>query len=56
MFGEAFDASGFSIGKGPAGETVLGMQMAEGGKICFLLHSELIDELVTALGRTRVKH
>ena len=56
MFGEAFDASGVSIGKGPAGETVMGMEMSEGGKMCFLLHPELIDELIAALGRTRVKH
>jgi hypothetical protein len=56
VFGEAFDASGCSIGKGPAGKTVTGMKMAEGGKICFLLDPELIDQLIAALGRTRVKH
>ncbi len=44
MFGEAFDASGFSIGRGPAAETVMGMEMAEGGKISFLLDPELLGE------------
>jgi len=38
MFGEAFDASGFSNGRGPAGETAMGMEMSEGGKMYFLLH------------------
>src|SRR5579872_1584696 len=52
----ACEASGFSVGRGPAAETVLGMEMAEGGKICFLLHPELIDELLAALGQTRVRH
>jgi hypothetical protein len=56
MFGEAFDASGFPIGKGPAGETVMGMEMSEGGKMCFLLHPELIDELIAMLGRDETKH
>lgn len=32
----------------------MGMEMSEGGKTCFLLHPELIDELIVALGRTRV--
>src|SRR5690349_18246320 len=50
----AFEASGFSVGRGPAGETVLGMEMAEGGRICFLLAPELIDQLVAAVARTRV--
>ena len=52
----AFEAIGFSIGQGPEGQTVLGMSMNEGAKINFLLDPELIDELLTALGRTRVKH
>jgi hypothetical protein len=52
----AFQASGFSIGKGLAGETLMRMEMREGGRMCFLLHSEMIDELIAALGRTRVKH
>ncbi len=56
MFGEAFDASGFSIGRGPAAETVMGMEMAEGGKISFLLDPELLGELRAALERAGKKH
>ena len=36
--------------RGAAGEIVMGMEMAEGGKICLLLHGELIDELRGPLG------
>ena len=52
----AFEASGFSIGRGPEGQTVLGLGMKEGGAINYVLESEMIDELIAALGRMRVKH
>ena len=52
----AFEAIGFAIGRGPEGQTVLSMSMNEGAKMNSLLDPQLIDELVTALGRTRVKH
>ena len=34
MFRETFEASEFSVGRGSAGESVLGTEMREGGKIC----------------------
>lgn len=52
----AFEASGFSVGRGPRGEIVMGIEMQEGGKICFLLHPELIEQLVPALAKTKVTH
>ncbi len=52
----AFFASGFSPGRGPEGQTVLGMAMAEGGKISFLLDPELLGELRAALERAQKKH
>ena len=48
MFGEAFDASGFSIGKGPAGEIVMGMLAAAGRRRCFLPDGELTGEPIAA--------
>ena len=53
----AFMASGFCLGHGPEGETVLGMTMAEGGTINFLLTSELKAELaMKQFGRCETKH
>ena len=53
----AFMASGFCLGRGPEGETVLGMTMAEGGTINFLLTPELKAELAMKLfGRRETKH
>ena len=53
----AFLASGFCLGRGPEGETILGMTMAEGGTINFLVSPELKAELAKMLfGRSETRH
>jgi hypothetical protein len=51
-----FNTSGFIVGRGPNGETVLTLQVGETGKISFLLPGDMPSELVGTLGRTVVKH
>jgi hypothetical protein len=50
----AFNTSGFRLGRGPQGETVLTMTVGEGGSISFLLPAEMARELFKALGRALV--
>ena len=52
----AFHTSGFQVGFGPKGETVLNMLVGETGKIGFLLSPEMKTEMVAMLGRTETKH
>ena len=53
----AFETTGFSIGRGPEGQMVLGMKMREAGTINFLLPPELQVEMAATLMRAETtKH
>ena len=51
-----FIASSVCLGRGPEGETVLGMTMEEGGTINFLLTPELKAELAAMLVKAETRH
>jgi hypothetical protein len=48
-FKDAFIASGFSLGRGPAGEIVLTLWVGDSGKLSFLLTTKFAEELAKSL-------
>ncbi|MES2291787.1 MAG: hypothetical protein V4527_00630 [Pseudomonadota bacterium] len=48
---DAFIASGFKLGRGPAGELVLTMRVGETGELSFLLTAEFAEQLAKSLIR-----
>lgn len=48
---DAFKASGFKLGRGPANELVLSIRVGVGGELNFLLSQEFADELVKGMVR-----
>ena len=52
----AFFASGFGLGRGQKGETVLSLSIKKGGKISFLLDGDLVAELWRSLGKAMLRN
>jgi hypothetical protein len=52
----AFNTSGFLVGRGPEGGTVLSITVGGTGQIGFLLSPEMKTQLIAMLGRDETKH
>lgn len=52
----AFITTGFQVGRGPEGETVLRMTVGGTGRISFLLPDDMVTELAAMLRRAEARH
>ena len=52
----AFNTTGFALGRGPEGETVLSLQVGETGQISFVLPADVRGQLNEGLTRFETKH
>jgi hypothetical protein len=52
----AFNTTGFQLGRGPKGETVLTLTVGEAGNISFILPTDMAKQLHETLGKLQVRH